>query len=678
MLSQWPLRLTLTLAAVASFGAGCVGEIGDKPDPVVEPAVIKGEPLHRLNRLEYNNTVRDLLGVSVRPADSFPPDSATDGFDNLADGLVLTPSLLDQYASAARDLANVALDDAPRFARRVQARQLAEATGQEGTPFDWGWSLSRYGSKALAFGNFDTAQDETVTISVLAGGASVGSPAPEMGLVIDGVQVQLWPVVGTPTAPTVHTFVTTLPAGAHTITVSFPNGYDQPAENVYNTLVVGYVDVTSDTLVTPEGRGLVYVCDPTGADADGCYRTIVTRFAERAWRRPLATAEAEELTALFQSLRVNEGDDVAVKLVMRAVLLSSRFLYRASFEGAATPGGTKPLDDYTLASRLSYFIWSSMPDDALFEAAASGLLQTEEGLREQVQRMLADPKARALREGFASQWLSTRSLRTASPDPAFFPKFDEPLRAAMIEEAELFFEDFLRNGRPIGDMVNPDFGYLNDRLAEHYALPLPGSAELVRVPLAGDQRRGIATLGSWLTSMSMATRTSPVNRGRWVLENLLCTSVPPPPPDVPPFSETEEGATMRETLAAHRENPVCAGCHDLLDPAGLGLEEYDGIGAFRAIERGTWVDTTGALPPGEPFAGGRELAVLLQDDPRVPECVAEKLYVYAMGRKMVPDDRDFIEQIGIDLVNGDESLASLIELIVLSPAFRMGASEGGE
>jgi len=540
--------------------------------------------------------------------------------------------------------------------------------------------LPRYGSKALTFGVFNTPADEAVTISILAGGASVGVPTPEMGLVIDGVQVQTWVVSATPTAPALHTFATVLAAGEHTITVSFPNGYDEPAMNIYNTLVVGHVDVTSDALVTPPGRALIYVCEPSAApDPEACYRDIVTTFTERAWRRPLTAAEASAVVALWQTLRVEEGDDTAVSLVTRAMLVSSRFLYRAS---TPTPDAgvddLVPLDDYTLASRLSYFLWSSMPDDALFAAAASGALRSEQGLRDEVKRMLVDPKSVALRKGFAAQWLSTRALASAAPDPNVFPYFDETLRTAMVEEAELFFQDFLHNGRPIGDMFDPDFGFVNDRLALHYRLPPPGNADLVRVPLAGDDRRGLAMQGAWLTATSASTRTSPVNRGRWILEQLLCTSVPPPPPDVPAFMEPKEGATMRETLAEHRKNAACAGCHDLLDPAGLGLEELDGVAALRTTENGFPIDTTGALPQGGAYAGARELASALRDDPRVPECLTEKLYVYAIGRQAVGEDRPHIEQIAAQLAVEGQSLGALLELIVLSPAFRTQQSEGAE
>jgi len=285
--------------------------------------------------------------------------------------------------------------------------------------------------------------------------------------------------------------------------------------------------------------------------------------------------------------------------------------------------------------------------------------------------MLVDPRADALRRGFASQWLATRAFARHVPDPATFPTFDEPLRAAMIGETELFFTEFLTNKRPISEMFEPDFGFLNDRLAQHYGMPLPGTTELRRVALADGQRRGLALLGAWLTATSASNRTSPVNRGRFILEQMLCVSIPPPPPDIPPLLEPIEGDTIREILTKHRENPACAGCHNLLDPAGLGMEGYDGIGARRDLEYGVPVDESGGIPTDVPFNGATELAGLLAEDPRFAACLTDKLFVYALGRKKQPADWPFAEDISEALPGEGGSLDTLIELIALSPAFRM-------
>ncbi len=663
-------QATATTAATAANTAGeDTGE--DAPREVVP------EPLHRLNRLEYNNTVRDLLGTGLTPADSFPPDNVTLGFDNVAEGLTLTPSLMDLYATAARQLAAAALEIAPRYATRIGARGHATATGQAGNAFDWGWSMPRQG-QGLGF-TLELPQDETITFSILAGGDAVGEPTPEMGLLVDGVEVGHWLVTSTPTSPVVYSVQLPLLAGSRAIVITFPNGADQPAENIFNSLVVGYLDLRSEATVVPAGRARIYICEPGQvADPDGCHRAIVTRFAARAWRRPLTTEESDAVFALWQQLRSTEGDAAAVSLVVRAMLMSAKFLYRPSLpaEGASASDGLVPLGDHTLASRLSYFLWSSMPDDALFTAAASGALRTTTGLQQQVRRMLADPKAAGLRRGFASQWLATRALAQHAPDPGTYPNFDEALRAAMIAEAELFFGDFVSNGLPIGSMLDPDFGFVNNRLALHYGLSAPGSAELTRVDLDDDSRRGLVMQGAWLTANSASNRSSPVNRGRWILEQLLCITIPPPPPDIPPLMPPAEGQTAREMLAKHRENPACAGCHDLLDPAGLGMEEYDGIGAWRALENGQPVDVSGAVPGignagNKTFSGAAELATLLADDPRFVECLTEKLFTYSLGRARAGTDYPFRADIHEQLAGETGSLDQLIELIALSPAFRM-------
>ena len=534
-----------------SSGGSEAGPVDDD-----EPRPIVAEPLHRLNRLEYNNTVRDLLGTNLRPADSFPPDNVTDGFDNVADGLTLTPALMDLYATAARTLSTATLQPAPRWAAHIGAREHATATGQAGNAFDWGWSMSRF-QEGLAF-SIDVPQAENTVLSILAGGDAVGKPTPEMGVLLDGVEVGHWVITSVPTAPAVYTVPLALAPGPHTVVITFPNGADQPAENIFNSLVVGYLDITSDTLVTPAGRALVYVCEPGAAAVpEDCYRTIVTGFAARAWRRPLTPAEADSVFALWQQLSASEGGDAAVGLVVRAILMSSKFLYRASFPGPGEAEGPEelvPLDSYVLASRLSYFLWSSMPDALLMSAAAKGELHTDDGMRAQVERMIADPRSVGLRQGFAAQWLSTRALAYHAPDPTVFPAFDEPLRAAMTQEAELFFSDFLLNGEPVSTMMTPDFGYLNDRLAQHYGLPLPKSAEMTRVPLAEGQRGGIMMQGAWLTATSASDRTSPVIRGRWILEQVLCTPMPPPPPDIPPLMKPEAGETdPRDPRQAPRE-----------------------------------------------------------------------------------------------------------------------------
>lgn len=657
-------------AGAAGTGAGTGGG-----PPVTSSAPLAAELLHRLNRLEYNNTVRDLLGTSLTPADAFPPDSNLDGFDNLAEGLSLSPSLMDQYAGAARDLAQTALSVAPRYHQYFEAKALGKAPG--------------YGYGASAFTLADSQltatlmlpQAETVTITVPAGGTVSQAAQPIMSVQVDAQPAKTFTVEALPSAPRTFSLTAELGAGAHTITVKCDNYVNLPADNITNQLVVSSIDVRGAAEVVPATRAKIYVCEPTQeADPDTCYERIVTGFAERAFRRPLTGTERDSLLALWTKLRSKESDDDAVMLLVRSVLVSPNFLYRPSFKLngslAADPQGLVALDDYTIGSRLSYFLWSSMPDQALFDAAKAGALQTDEGVSSAVQRMLTDPRASALQEGFAAQWLNGRPLAQISKDPMKYPDFDESLRAAMAAEVNQFFGAFLASDLPLQRMLDPGFGFVNDRLARHYGLPLPGTEQLTRVTLPAGARGGVLFQGAWLTASSEANRTSPVKRGRFLLERIFCRAVPPPPPNVPPFTDPEGDVTMRERLAEHRKSPACAGCHNILDPVGLGLEELDGIGSLRTMEGGAPIDTTGGIPADDqvftaevPYAGGLELVAKLKDDPRFTRCLTQKLYGYALGRNLAPGDQPYWEALA-KAGGSATTLPQLVRFIALSPAFR--------
>jgi len=633
------------------------------------------ELLHRLNRLEYNNTVRDLLGTSLTPADTFPPDSSLDGFDNFAEGLSLSPALMDLYASAARDLAQAALQVTPRYREYFEAKALGKAPG-----YGYGASAFTLASSSLV-AQLDLAQAEKITIVVPAGGTISNAAQPIMSIQVDAQPPRNFTVEALPSAPKAFGFTADLSAGPHTITVKCDNYVNMPGDNITNQLVVSSIEVRSEAQVVPAARAKIYTCEPAqAADPEACYERIVTGFAERAFRRPLTAAESRSLLELWEKLRVSETDDDAISLVVRSVLLSPNFLYRPSFELAAAPQadgqGLVPLDDYTIGNRLSYFLWSSMPDQALFDAAKASALQTEAGLSGQVQRMLADPRASALQEGFAAQWLNGRQLGHLSKDPETYPDFDEPLQVAMAAEVNQFFGAFLSAELPVSQMLDPGFGFVNDRLAKHYGLPLPGTDKLTRVSLPAGGRGGVLFQGAWLTVSSEANRTSPVKRGRFLLERILCRAVPPPPPDIPAFKEPEADVTMRERLAEHRQSPACAGCHNLLDPVGLGLEELDGIGSLRTLEAGVPIDTTGGVPPNAdasaadaPYAGGLQLVAKLKDDPRFTRCLAQKLYSYALGRNLVAGDQPYWEALA-EAQGVASTLPQLIHAIALSPAFR--------
>lgn len=623
------------------------------------------QQLHRLNRLEYDNTVRDLLGTSLRPSASFGPDPEANGFDNMAAQLQITSALIDAYDNAARDVIEDALDDVPVFAAVFEGDALA---------VEGGYAV---GSLQALSGNTMSVEvtvpeyaDAEVVVEL--GVSVVGSaPQPTAFLRVNGVDLPGFQVEGSAAIPSTHTQPIALAAGVHTIQLVPTNFINDAAANISNNIFVASVRVQSLELGPGPGRDLVFVCEPAEAEFGDCYAQIVERFATRAWRRPLATEELDGLMTLWSSvLAAGESPDQALRLVMRAVMLSPKFFARMrTVEDDDHPGW---LDDYVLASRLSYFLWSSMPDDRLFDMAAQGELSTDEGLSEAVAFMLDDPKAHALLDGFAEQWLSTRHLGTFVPTPDVFPGFDDEVRSAMVEESKAFFGAFLDEGRPVTDMLQPDFAVLNDRLAEHYGLELPGSEAMVQVPAFDGDRRGLLTLGAWLTSTSHADHSSPIRRGHWVTDRVMCTPTPPPPPGLvfdPPELGGEE--PVRDALERHREDPGCAVCHAFLDVVGIGFEEYDGVGVHVLDPE---VDNLGELPDGRTFNGADGFAKLYAESPDFVGCMTEKMFVYATGRAVDSDyDEPALEAITQEAVAGGYDLRTLIDAIVHTPGFRSPA-----
>lgn len=654
---------------------GADGTDTDGPDPTVgdetgdtdgeEADPIPLQPLHRLNRLEYDNTVRDLLGTTLRPSAVFGPDAEANGFDNMAEQLGLSPVLLDAYAKAAHDVIADGIDERPVFTALFDAQSLGAAGGY---PVGNLWALTGNAASVA----FEVTQDGAHELVLTAGGSTIGpAPAPEAALELDGVVVATFPVQGGAATPVDHVVPVALAPGMHTLRVLPTNWVNDAVANTSNNVMVSSLSVRSVATTLGPGRSLVYICDPAASpDPEACYEAIIARFAFRAWRRPLTADEETSLLQLWATVRAHgETDDDALRIVMRAVMTSPKFIYRMRTTADADDG--EWLDDYVLASRLSYFLWSSMPDDRLFDMANERRLASDEGLSEAVAFMLADDKARALLDGFAEQWLSTRHLANASPSPELFPGFDDTVREAMTQESKLFFGDYLQSGAPVASMIQPDFTYRNDTLAAHYGLPPVGSAELVRLPATGTDRRGMLSLGAWLTVHSDAEHSSPIRRGRWVSDRLLCAPVPPPPPGLE-IEPVELGGeeSVREQLEKHRADPTCAACHSLLDVLGIGFEEYDAVARLRADEA---VDNLGELPDGRTFAGAAELAGLYADSDVFVGCVTRKLFTYAMGRPPVLFDAPYLEEIGARVAAEDGDIVALIDAIVHTPAFRSPA-----
>ncbi len=623
------------------------------------------QPLHRLNRLEYNNTVRDLLGTTLRPADAFGPDPEANGFDNMAEQLQLSSALLDGYATAARDAIADGIDERAVYSVRLPSTQLGIAGGYAVGEL---WALS--GNPISAAVDVPVPGDAEVIITL--GTSVVGTaPVPEVALEVDGVAIAAFAVQGSAAIPVDHQYAVNLGVGPHTVRVVPTNFINEPASNISNDIFAASLTVRSTARTVGPGHSLVYVCEPVAPITETCYAKIITNFAFRAWRRPLRETEEETLLALFASIRAGgETDPDALRMVMRAVMLSPKFLYRARTSGDGD--SEQWLDDYVLASRLSYFLWSSMPDDRLFEAARKGELSSDEGLSEAVAWMLADPRSQALLDGFAEQWLSTRYLAAASPSAEVYPTFDEALRAAMTEESKAFFGDFLFNALPASAIISPDFAYLNDRLATHYGVPPVGGSALRRVPAGDQDRRGLLSLGAWLIAQSDAGHSSPIRRGRWVSDRLLCSPVPPPPAGlvIDPI-ELSDATSVREQLEMHRENPQCNTCHSRLDVLGIGFEEYDGIAA-RRLELG--IDNLGELPDGREFEGAAELSALYADSEVFVGCLAQKLFTYAAGRAPEDFDTPFLEAIAKAAIARADDVPAVIDAIVHTPAFRSPAA----
>lgn len=423
--------------------------------------------------------------------------------------------------------------------------------------------------------------------------------------------------------------------------------------------------------VTGPGRSRVITCDPAALGDEACATQSLTSFVKRAWRRPVTSDEIGRLVGLLAVAKSEgEGFDAGMTLAVKATLLSPSFLYRVEIDPDPTSGTPHALSDYEVASRLSYFLWSTMPDDALFAAADAGKLQTADDVEAQARRMLKDPRSRALLDNFASQWFMTR-LANAAPSPDVFTGYDDDLKQAMAEETKQFVGSFLFEDRSFTDILDAKFSFVNERLAKLYGIPGVTGTSFVRTDLTQDSHRaGLLTQASFLTETSIATRTSPVRRGAWVLENLLCTQPPAPPPNVPALPATNATGTMRQRMEAHRSNPACSGCHTMMDPIGLAFEHFDGIGRWRDTDQGQPIDATGQLTNGATFDGAGQLADVIRNDARFTKCATRKFFSYSLGREPRDYDQTRLDALGADFAKQGYHASQLVIDIVRNDAFR--------
>jgi mono/diheme cytochrome c family protein len=781
--------------------------------------------LRRLNRAEYNNTVRDLLGVAFRPADDFPVDDVGYGFDNIGDVLTVQPLLMEKYLDAAekiageailvprpnpgtrRALAGGSLDGGDRY--RDSMRMLAsegEASGAFGLPesgryrvvvraagqqagpeparmvvrldgrdvaaFDVTAREGQAGTYeaqvecrpgehrvSVAFVNdfYDESaadpsqRDRNLIVEELAVegpagpplwpladldargldggsrrgrertlsssgevGAEIEFPAdgdyrffaraygdqagPEpckMGLRIEGRgEVAVIEVPATGADPGTYEVTAFVPRGKHKVALAFLNDYyepdapDEKDRGDRNLHVLGLEVLGTEPGGLPEAHRKILTRRPKdGEDWAGPARECLTPFLSRAYRRPVRDQELDPLLRLVAMAQANgESYERGIQLAVTAALVNPNFLYRVEADRrrpreGEPPSEIRPLTDWELASRLSYFLWSSMPDEELFRVAKEGKLQDDAELEAQARRMLADPRSRALVDNFATQWLTLRNVEAIHPDERRFKGFDNKMRRAMVEETTLFFDSILREDRSILDLIDTDYTFLNERLAKHYGIEGVEGDEFRRVALpAGSHRGGVLTQASILAVTSNPTRTSPVKRGKWILEQVLGTPPPPPPPDVPELPEGRRlKGTLRQRMEQHRANPSCAVCHEKMDPLGFGFENFDAIGRWREEDGDAPIDPSGVLPGGESFAGVEELKRMLRTEraDQFTRNLGEKLLTYALGRGLEYYDACAVDAIAEDVAADGHKFSRLVVEIVQSEPFRKRRRDEG-
>jgi mono/diheme cytochrome c family protein len=643
--------------------------------------------LRRLNRQEYNNTIRDLVGVDLRPADDFPSDDVGYGFDNIGDVLSLSPLLMEKYLTAAEKVSRAAVA-APEDTNKPAHFEAETLPGASKSSFD-----TLVGHIFASNGEFGVEYDFPVAgeykLRARAFGQQAGPEPCKMALRLDGKDLNTVEVRVRRDAAQVYETKTTVPAGKHKFTVAFLNDFynDMGGGRVQDrNLVVDYFEIQPPLSARgplPASHKRIIFVEPTPANKLQVARKILAAFASRAYRRPASAVEVDRLVKCVSfAEKQGESFERGIQLAMQSVLVSPHFLFKVELDPAPNnPKASRMLNSYEMASRLSYFLWSSMPDEELFDLAAKGKLQDTKVVAAQVRRMLKDPKARALADNFAGQWLTLRNLASVSPDPKLFPGFDEKLRTAMRTETELFFQAIVGEDRSILDFIDGKFTYLNEPLAKHYGIEGVTGEQFRKVNLTGSERGGLITQASILTVTSNPTRTSPVKRGKWVLEQLLGTPPPPPPPGVEQLADDKPNVqltgTLRQRMEQHRKNPSCASCHARMDPIGFGLENYDAVGKWRVKDGDLPVDASGTLPGSQSFKGPAELKTILKSKKDLfAKSLTEKLMTFALGRGIEPADKCNIDEIIKGVAKRGYRFSAIVDAIVQSDPFRKRRGDG--
>jgi hypothetical protein len=654
-------------------------EIPDIDDTLACAPLPAPKLMHRLNRLEYNHSVQRLIGTTNTPADDFPSEDQSYGFDNIAQALAVSPLLIEKYDLAAQSLAMEALPNPSANRTLYFFEAETEMMGSTGTATADGWNLWSTGSLTT---EITLPAAGSYTLKAFVRQQQAGADPVRAAFTVDGQTVHSFDV---PTTQyTQYQFNVQLSSGFHIIGINFLNDFYCPQErfdagqcgngdpnqigdrNMYVDWVSldGPLNQVSDS--SEFSQRFLNNCDlTTGAAAHGCARSAIERFARFAWRRVITPQEADRLWALATDEFEQDGGIIAgVRQTVHAILLSPYFLFRV--EQAGSPGG--PLSGYERATRLSMFLWRSTPTEALLDLAADGGLDTTEGVAEVARSMLEE--ASPMIDDLAGQWLLLHQAALVDPDYELFPDFDEALRESMVMESHMVFESLFEDNRSLLDLVNADFTYVDARLATHYGMPDVNAGRFVRVELPSAHRKGILTHAAWLSATSQRTRTSPVKRGKWVLEELLCAAPPPPPPSVEGLPEdVDQTASLRERLEQHRADPECATCHTHMDAVGFGLEQFDAVGAYRTHDGDEEILPAGTLLGDVEFEDAAGMADAIRAHPNLGPCMTNKLLIYALGRGLEDDEFCYVDDIAQMAAASNFETQALVESIVTSPLF---------
>ena len=670
-------------------------------------------PVHRLNRAEYANAIHDLLTIDVDVTGLLPADDESYGFDNIAETLRMSPVLLERYLSAARKISRLAVGDTnmiPSYETYRVRPDLGQDEHIEGLPLGTRGGLLIHHNFALdgeyvfktklalntsaKVRGLDYPNDFVITVDgAIVHRATLGGKADEEASddnSSDGENSILARLLAK----------VPIKAGPHTVGIAFiqktsaqPDGVMEPylrstvdpleqrgVPLIDNVSIGGPFDATGPG-DTPSRR-LIFVCRPkASAEEVPCAKKILANLARRAYRKPVSDSEMERLLGFYQQGR-NEGSfDQGIESALRFLLTDPKFIFRFERDPVnVASGGAYRVSDLELASRLSFFLWSSIPDDELLTVAAQGKLHEPAVLEGQVRRMLADARSEALVQNFAGQWLYLRNVSGANPNIEEFPDFDDNLREGFRKETDLFFDSIIHEDRSVLDLLNANYTFVNERLARHYGIPDVYGSRFRRVTITDDARRGLLGQGSFLLVTSYATRTSPVLRGKWILENVLGTPVPPPPPNVPALKENAPGAkplSVRARLEEHRKNPACAVCHKIMDPVGFALENFDAVGQWRDVDAGNPIDASGVLVDGTKVDGPVALRQAIASRPQTfAATMTEKMLTYALGRGLDYYDMPVVRGIVREMAQNDYRFSSLVLGIVKSAPFQMRVKKG--